>query len=124
MGKKRGLPFDRAGGGVVAIQRRLLASQAYEDLGSHGQALVMFLHLHWSPNGPVGFGVREAQRKLGCSRKVAMRTFRELQEAGFIVLVDESRFCSRTQSKTRTWRLTWMPDWRNQKPTNNWEASA
>ncbi|HHF0608846.1 TPA: hypothetical protein ACPH4Z_002204 [Pseudomonas aeruginosa] len=50
-----------------------------------------------------------------------MRAFSELNEAGFIVMIDESLFCSRTQSKTRTWRLTWLPCWNHRPPTNDWE---
>ncbi|CAN0579397.1 unnamed protein product [Ectocarpus sp. 12 AP-2014] len=49
-----------------------------------------------------------------------MRSFDELVEAGFIVKIDDSLFCSRAQSKTRTWRLTWMP-WNYAAPTNDWE---
>jgi len=55
---------------------------------------------------------------------VARRAFHELQDAGFIVMVAESLFCSRTESKTRTWRLTWLPCWRNRAPTNDWEKPS
>ena len=121
MGKKKNaLPFDRSGG-MVAIQRRLLSSPAYLGLSPYAKALIMLMHRHWSPSGPVGFGVRQAEQEIPCARRTAMRTFKELEEAGFIVKVDESLFCSRTQSKTRTWRLTWMPCWRNRSPTNDWE---
>lgn len=122
MGKKNVLPFDKAGGTVV-IQRRLLKSAAYLGLSAQAKALLHLMHVYWTPNRPVGFGVREAEQSIPCSRKVAMRAFKELQEAGFIVLVEESLFCSRTQSKTRTWRLTWLPCWRNRPPTNDWEMA-
>ena len=115
------LPFDKKGG-VVAIQRRLLASEAYLNLSPQAKALMMLLQTHWSPRGPVDYGVREAEAKIPCSRKTAMRAFKELEEAGFIVKIDESLFSSRTHSKTRTWRLTWMPCWRHREPTNDWEA--
>ncbi|HIO30261.1 hypothetical protein [Marinobacter salarius] len=121
MGKgKNPLPFDRVGG-VVAIQRRLLASPAYLGLTPYAKALITLMQRHWSARDPVGFGVRQAEREIPCSRLIAMRTFKELQAKGFIVLVDESLFCSRAQSKTRTWRLTWMPCWRNRAPSNDWE---
>ncbi|MAC34526.1 MAG: hypothetical protein CME38_13115 [Haliea sp.] len=77
---------------------------------------------HWRPDVPVGYGVREAEEKIPCSRKIAMRVFYELIEAGFIKLVDESRFCSRVNSKTRTWRLTWLP-WAYREPSNEWEKT-
>lgn len=118
---KAKLPFDKAGG-VVAIQRRLLKSDAYLSLSPQAKVLMTLMQAYWSASGPVGFGVREAEKSIPCSRKVAMRAFKELQEAGFIVMVEESLFCSRTQSKTRTWRLTWLPCWRHRPPTNEWEA--
>lgn len=114
------LPFDSKGGTVV-IQRRLLASPAYLKLTPYAKALLHLLQRHWTPAGPVGFGIRQAEREIPCSNKIAMRTFKELQDAGFIVKEDESIFCSRAESKTRTWRLTWMPCWRNRPPTNDWE---
>lgn len=121
MSKKSSLPFDKRGG-VVAIQRRLLSSPEYLSLTAQAKVLLTLLQRHWTPAGPVGFGVRQAEDEIPCSRVVALRTFKELEEAGFIVLVDESLFCSRTQSKTRTWRLTWLPCWRNRAPTNDWEG--
>lgn len=118
--KKTRLPFDRAGG-IVAIQSRLLKSDAYLGLSAQAKALLHLMHGYWTASRPVGFGVREAEKSIPCSRKLAMRAFKELQEAGFIVMVEESLFCSRTQSKTRTWRLTWLPCWRHRPPTNDWE---
>lgn len=117
--KKKSLPFDGRGGTVV-IQRRLLESGAYLGLSAQAKALLHLLHVHWRNDRAVGFGVREAEQKIPCSRKLAMRAFAELQDAGFIVMVDESLFCSRVHSKTRTWRLTWLP-WSYLAPTNQWE---
>lgn len=120
MGKRKNpLPFDRTGG-VVAIQRRLLISTAYLELSPQAKALLHLMQAYWRPDEPIGYGVREAQRCIPCSRKIAMRAFQELQNNGFIVKVNESLFCSRAESKTRTWRLTWMP-WNRCKPTNCWE---
>lgn len=119
--RKNALPFDKRGG-VVAIQRRLVASDAYCSLSPYAKALLHQMQLHWTNDEPVGFGVREAERRIPCSRRTAMRAFSELQQRGFVVLVDECLFCSRTQSKTRTWRLTWMP-YNSQRPTNEWESA-
>jgi hypothetical protein len=120
MGKKSHLPFDKAGG-VVAIQRRMLSSPAYLGLSAQAKVLMTLMQRHWTPAGPVGFGVRQAEKEIPCSRRLAMRVFDELVEAGFLVMIDESLFCSRSESKTRTWRLTWMPCWNNRAPTNDWE---
>ena len=119
MAKKGTLPFDRRGG-LVAIQKRLLRSEAYLGLSAQAKVLLLLMQSHWRPDVPVGYGVREAQAKIPCSRKIAMRAFNELIEAGFIKLVDESLFCSRVNSKTRTWRLTWLP-WAYREPSNEWE---
>lgn len=120
MAKKNSMPFDKRGG-VVAIPRRLLSSPAYLGLTAQAKVLLLLMQRHWTPSKPVDFGVRQAQQEIPCSRTLALRVFDELLEAGFIVMVDESLFSSRTQSKTRTWRLTWLPCWRNRPPTNDWE---
>lgn len=120
MAKRGSLPFDKKGG-VVVVQRRLLSSPAYLGLTAQAKVLMMLLQRHWSASGPVDFGVRQAQEEIPCSKTLAMRAFKELENAGFIVMVDESLFSSRTQSKTRTWRLTWLPCWRHRAPTNDWE---
>lgn len=120
--KKNQMPFDKAGG-VVAIQRRLLSSDAYLKLTPQAKVLMMLLQRHWTPAGPIGFGVRQAQDEIPCSRTLALRVFDELVQAGFIRMVDESLFCSRTHSKTRTWRLTWLPCWNHRPPTNEWDVS-
>lgn len=122
MSKHSKMPFDSVGG-VVRMQRRLLTSERFIKLSAQAKALLFLLQRHWTPNGPVGFGVRQAEAEIPCSRATAMKVFKELQEAGFIVLIDDSVFCSRTSSRTRTWRLTWMPCWRNRAPTNDWEKS-
>jgi hypothetical protein len=43
-----------------------------------------------------------------------------LNERGFIVCENESLFNSKTGSKAREWRLTWMP-FEHRKPTHDWE---
>lgn len=126
MAKKPRLPFDSAGGTVV-IQRRLLSSPSYLNLSAQAKALLHLLQAHWRPHEPVGFGIRQAQREIPCSRQKAMDCFRELQDAGFIVKRDESLFNSREGSKTRTWRLTWLPErycyGYGRAPTNDWEKA-
>lgn len=117
--KKSKLPFDSAGGRVVT-QRRLFDSPAYLGLSAQAKALIPLMHRFWRPDDPVGYGIRQAQEEIPCSRTLAMRVFDELVSAGFIVMVDESLFCSRIGSKTRTWRLTWLP-FRQSPPTNDWE---
>ncbi len=117
--RKFKLPFDKRGG-MVTLRRQMLESKAFLDLSPPAKTLLLLLQVQWRADRAVGYGVREAEEKIGCSRKIAMRSFSELREAGFIRMVDESLFCSRRHSKTRTWRLTWLP-WNCKAPTNDWE---
>lgn len=123
---KRGLKFDNHGG-VCAIQRRLLRSPAYLKLPAQAKVLIHLLQVYWRPDKPVGFGVRQAQKDIPCSRAKALECFNLLQEAGFIVLHDESLFNSREGSRTRTWRLTWLPEGYSsgydKLPPNDWEKT-
>lgn len=119
MSKKFRLPFDKRGGRIV-LRTQMLESQAFLDLSPQAKVLLLLLQVQWRPDRAVGYGIREAEQKIGCSRKIAMRAFSELREAGFIRMVDESLFCSRMHSKTRTWHLTWLPRGYS-KPTNDWE---
>lgn len=122
--RKKGLPFDKEGG-AVTIQRRLLDSPQYLALTPYAKALIHLVQRFWRPNKPVGFGVEQAAKEIPCSKKIAMRTLKELEQAGFIVMVEASRFNSRVNSKTKTWRLTWLPETfvmgYERKPTNDWE---
>lgn len=117
--KKHSLPFDKRGG-VLVTQRVLLASKAWGQLSSQAKCLMPLLQSHWRHDKPVAYGVREAMQRIPCAKGTAAKAFKQLQSSGFIVMVDESWFDSRTKSKTRTWRLTWLP-WQGKSPTNEWE---
>ncbi len=117
--KPNPLPFDKRGG-VVVMLVRMINSSAYSHLSTPAKALLPFLQLHWRNDKAVDYGVREVMRRLGCSKATAINVFRELQDLGFIEMVDESLFSSRTQSKSRTWRLTWLP-FNSKPPTHEWE---
>ena len=116
---KKRLPFDKRGG-VVASRRDIYISPAWLALSPPATKLMSLLQIHWRNNKAVDYGVREAMTKIGCAKGTARRAFEELQKTGFIEMVDESLFSSRTQSKARTWRLTWLP-FDGQLPTNDWE---
>lgn len=120
--KKNPLPFDKAGG-VVVVQRRLVSSTAYLKLTPQAKALMVLMQAHWRNDKPIAYGVREAEEKIACSRKLAMRAFKELETAGFIMMVDCSRWDGRTNSKSKTWRLTWLP-FEGRAPTNDWEKCS
>ena len=117
--KKRSLPFDKRGG-TLAINRRILKSDAYKVLKPYDKVLLLLLHEQWRNERPVAYGVREAEAKIPCNIKTASKSFKTLQEVGFIVCVEQSLFNSRTGSRAREWRLTWMP-YLDKAPTNEWE---
>lgn len=119
--KKNALPFDRRGS-VVTIRRQMLESEAYSALSLAARCLVWELQIHWRNDKPVDFGIRKAADRLNCDKRVAMRALKELRDAGFIQLEDESLFNSRTGSRARSWILTWLP-FRDRAPSNDWEVS-
>ena len=117
--KKNPLPFDKKGG-IVALPRRMLTSSNYLSLSAYAKALLPLMQTHWRNDKPVDYGVKEAEEKIPCAYITARKVFYELQEKGFIEMIDESFFSSRTYSKTRTWRLTWLP-FNYKEPTREWE---
>jgi hypothetical protein len=120
--KKSTLPFDSKGG-TLMIPRRMLESPVWKALSAQTKVLLVLMQIHWRNDDAVGYGVREAMAKIPCAKGTAQKAFIEAQEAGFIVMVDHSLFNSREQSKTRTWRLTWMP-WKSKAPTQDWENKS
>lgn len=112
-------PFDNRGG-VTVTSIFMLKSEAYLSLIPQAKVLMVLLHLHWRPYKPVDYGVREAADKIPCDPKTASKAFKQLEERGFISCVEQSLFSSRTQSKSRSWRLEWLP-FNDCKPRNTWE---
>ncbi len=120
--KKQSLPFDKRGGAIV-LSRYLIESNNYQTLSTHARSLMILLHIQWRADRPVDYGVREAEKRLVCNRKTVMKAFNQLVERGFIVCMEQSTFSTRTQSKTRSWRLTWLP-YNFDLPSNDWEKIA
>ena len=111
--------FDNRGG-VMVVSRAMRESNTYESMSPTAKVLMDLLQMQWRNDRLVAYGVREAGQKIGCKPESAGKAFKVLQDRGFIVCVTESLFNSRTGSKTRQWRLTWMPfDDRN--PTHDRE---
>jgi len=117
--KKPKLGYDQRGG-VMAVSIGMRKAYVYESLPATAKVLMDLLQMHWHNERPVAYGVREAAEKIGCNRNTACKAFKILQERGFINCANESLFNSKTGSKTREWRLTWMPfDYKN--PSHKWE---
>lgn len=118
--KKNALPFDKRGG-VVAMSRLMLNSEAYTALKPTAKVLMLLLHEQWRNERPVAYGLREAAAKIHCNKNTAGKCFDALQNAGFIECTDIHLFNSGAiGSKAREWRLTWLP-YQGNKPTNEWE---
>ena len=117
--KKNKLGYDQRGG-VMAVSRGMRESMTYQKMPPAAKVLMDLLHMQWHPDKPVSYGVREAAKKIGCTTNTAGKSFKILIERGFIVCFEQSMFNSKTGSRTRDWRLTWMPfDGKN--PTHDWE---
>jgi hypothetical protein len=117
--KSNKLPFDKSGG-VVVLQRRMLESKAYLSLSPQSKTLMILMQIHWNNFNPVDYGVREASKKIPCAFGTARKAFDELQKKGFIQMMEHSIFSTRIESKSRTWRLSWLP-FGSKAPTNCWE---
>ncbi len=117
--KKHTLPFDNRGG-VIVLPLRMITSPIYQNLTPQAKHLIVLLQIHWRNDKLVDYGIREAMQKIPCSDKTASKAFKALQERAFITCIDESFFSTRTQSKTRSWRLEWLP-FNDRPPANTWE---
>jgi len=118
--KKHTLPFDKRGN-VLVVRTHLLKSNTYLSLSPQAKVLMMLLQVHWRNDKLVDYGIREAAKKIPCSEKTVRKAFNQLQERGFITCMELAFFSSRTESKSRTWRLEWLP-FNDRPPSNKWES--
>lgn len=104
-------------GGVIAIPRRMIRSDAYKDLSSNARALMILLQDVWRPFEPaVHYSVRRAGDGLNVSRNTAAMAFRELADHGFITCVEQSDWLN---GRARVYKLTWISQ-NGREPSNNW----
>lgn len=113
------LPFNKRGG-VIVNERYMLDHKNYLTLIPQAKVLMDLMHIHWYNEYKVDYGIREAAQKIPCASNTARKAFKQLEERGFITCKSPAIFSSRTECKTRSWRLNWMP-WMDKKPTNEWE---
>lgn len=119
MSNKRKIPFDKRGG-VIVMSLYILKHKNYLSLSPQAKVLMQLMQEHWRDEKEIDYGIREAAEKIPCSRPTAMKAFDQLDKRGFIRKISESMFSSRTESRTRSWKLTWMP-FLSMRPTNDWE---
>ncbi len=104
-------------GGVLAIPRQMVRSQAYKDLMPTARALIIELQDVWRPPEPeLHFSVRRASAKLGVSNATACKAFSELWGHGFIKCTEQSDWFN---GKARVWRLNWLAN-NGFEPTNEY----
>jgi len=95
-------------GRFVKLEHYLLNSPAYRSLCCYARSLLVELYALYngSNNGTLYMSVRQAQQRLGdVGRKAAEKAFNELQDRGFITVVQKGSFTCKVQLAT-TWRLT------------------
>jgi DNA-binding transcriptional MocR family regulator len=119
MAKKFKLAFDSRGG-VLVVSRAMRESAVYRTMTPQAKVLMDLLQLQWRNDRPVSFGVRESAAAIGCRLNTASKAFKELEQRGFIVCDEPSYFNSKTGSRARQWRLTWMP-FMDKPPSHDWE---
>ena len=104
-------------GGVIVQPLMMIDSLAYEALNAKSVKLLSLMQRHWRENKAIDYGITQVTRSLKCSRSTASALLTELQDYGFIELVDEADFYA---NKARSWRLTFRP-FLNREPTNDWK---
>ena len=106
---------DKKRNGFIKLEREILETAAWLAIARSG-ALALLVDI-WGRyngrnNGQISYSQREAERRFGCSPKRAVKWFRDLQTAGFIVAVQRGTFHQKTgtfSARATTWRLTMEP---------------
>lgn len=105
-------------GGVIALPRQMIRSDAYKHLSTNARALMILLQDVWRPFEPaVHYSVRRAGENLNISRNTAAKAFLELTDHGFITCVEQSDWLN---GKARVYKLTWVSP-NGGAPSNLWK---
>jgi hypothetical protein len=92
----------------VRLYHVMLDSPAYRSLSCAARAVLIEIWRAYNGtnNGRIGFSVRRASERCNIARGTAQRTFRELQELGFIECMTKGAFSLKAPHASE-WRLTW-----------------
>ena len=116
---KNRLPFKKDSKGSIVQGMTMLTSGAYMSLSAQEKVALIVMQIHWRNDRAVSYGCRELALNVPCSKDTALKIFRNLSAKGFIECTDPGWFDSANGSRSRDWRLTWMPF--NGKPaTDEW----
>ena len=107
----------KVSGGVIVQPLLMLDSSAYQNLSAKAVKLMCLMQSHWREDKAIDYGITQVTKSLKCSRSTASALFMELQDYGFIAIVDEADFYA---NKARSWRLTFRP-FLNREPTHDWK---
>ena len=110
-------PKFKVAGGVIVQPLLMIDSLAYEALNAKSVKLLSLMQRHWRENKAIDYGITQVTKSLKCSRSTASALLTELQDYGFIELVDEADFYA---NKARSWRLTFKP-FLGKEATNDWK---
>ena len=113
MAKRRAIrsptPKGRSNSGARFLQLHhwLLKSTAYRrsSLAARGLLIEVMARYNGQNNGEISMSVREAAEKLNVGKDRASRAFHELQELGFLRIVERGSF-NRKVRHASTWHLT------------------
>jgi hypothetical protein len=99
----------------IKFQHEILDTDAWIFVSRSGAVSVLleiWRRHNGRNNGRIAYSQREAMRKFRCSPKRVVRWFCDLQEAGFLVVVQRGSFSQKTGApgdRATTWRLTMEP---------------
>ena len=93
----------------IRLYHSITGTVAWASLG--GNAIKVLLALvrldDGSKNGQIFFSDRQASLETGLSRNTCIKALRELQEKGFIRIVEKGHFDRKVRHAT-VWRYTWQ----------------
>lgn len=108
-------------GGFIALPNIMYDNVAWKSLTTNARCILLefMRRYNGSNNGFITMSCREAAAVFHGSKSTAQKRLLELQEHGFIKIVNKGVYQNRHAS---TWLLTFQTDDRNnQRPTNNWK---
>jgi hypothetical protein len=111
--------------GFIMLPHDILDTTAWQYISRSGAAwllLDIWRRHNGHNNGRIAYSQREAERRFGCSPKRAVRWFRELQEAGFLIAEQRGAFGRKTgaiAARATIWRLT-MERCEGMEPTRDY----